>query len=387
MNIVFVSNFFNHYQSPLSDELFSLCEGKYWFVETETMPTERRKSGFPFIDRNYLVRAWESETDYRKAMDLCRNADVMIASSEIKTLPFKKKRLKSSKLTFEYSERPLKKGLLNLFSKTNLVNQFYYHTLFYNKPFYKLCAGAYVANDQYAMHSFRNKCFKFGYFPEVDAISIDEKAVPSDTVKLLWCARFLKWKHPEMMVELAQKLRMNGIKVEISMIGSGALFNEIQRQVNDRNLMSVIHLVGNVSNEKVHELMRSHDIFVLTSDKREGWGVVVNEAMANGSCVVCSDAVGCAPYLIMDKENGLLFRSEDISSLYKHVMWAIEHPDSRKTICTSAFKTIKEEWSPSNAAHNLFQLCSDLLVGRKSSIKDGPCSKATPLKYFNEYSD
>ena len=44
MQLVFVSNYFNHHLQPVSDRLFALCEskgGSYTFIQTEPMEKER----------------------------------------------------------------------------------------------------------------------------------------------------------------------------------------------------------------------------------------------------------------------------------------------------------------------------------------------------------
>ncbi|MCU1367475.1 MAG: hypothetical protein JWL72_2664 [Ilumatobacteraceae bacterium] len=62
------------------------------------------------------------------------------------------------------------------------------------------------------------------------------------------------------------------------------------------------------------ELMGLADAFVLASDSEE-WGLVVNEAMSSGTCVIVSDAVGCVPDLCVDDETALVFPSNDAAAL------------------------------------------------------------------------
>jgi glycosyltransferase involved in cell wall biosynthesis len=56
------------------------------------------------------------------------------------------------------------------------------------------------------------------------------------------------------------------------------------------------------------------DCLVLPS-LRESWGLVVNEGMATGLPAVVSDAVGCAPDLIVPGETGETFRRGDVDDL------------------------------------------------------------------------
>ena len=199
-------------------------------------------------------------------------------------------------------------------------------------------------------------------------------------VRILWCARMIGWKRPEMVVDLARRLSESRLNVEINMIGTGRLFKKIQKSIADYQLGNVLHLMGGIPNEKVLDLMKSHHLFLLTSTKREGWGVVVNEAMANACCVVSSDAVGSVPYLIQDGVNGRLFQSGNGESLYQAVKELVLDRGLREKLTTQAYKTISEEWSPERAAGNFVQLCESLLNHRECEIREGPCSLAEP--YF-----
>lgn len=381
MTIVFVSNFINHYQVTVADALYELCNGQYRFIETSEVPEERRKGGFDIIERPYLIRTWKGSEQEKIARRICLEADVLVYLSELCTLPYRIERLSQGKLTFEYAERWLKRGFINAFSKTCLVDHLYYFR-FRNKPLYKLCAGAYVPNDEYLMHSFVGKCYKFGYFSEIRPMDVEKVLEEKDksVVRILWCARMIGWKRPEMVVDLARRLSESKLNVEINMIGTGRLLKKIQKSIADYQLGNVLHLMGGMPNGKVLDLMKSHHIFLLTSTRREGWGVVVNEAMANACCVVSSDAVGSVPYLIEDGVNGRLFRSGDGNSLYKAVEALVLDKGQREQLTRQAYKTISEEWSPERAAGNFVQLCESLLSNRKCEIQEGPCSPAKP--YF-----
>ena len=43
---------------------------------------------------------------------------------------------------------------------------------------------------------------------------------------------------------------------------------------------------------------------------------------------------------------------EALDSLCEKVEWLWEHPTERKQIALNGYESIKEIWSPSNAAHN-----------------------------------
>ena len=45
----------------------------------------------------------------------------------------------------------------------------------------------------------------------------------------------------------------------------------------------------------------------------------------------------------------------------------------------NGYKTMRDVWSPKNAAINFLQLVEDIQQGRDCSIEDGPCSKTLPI--------
>ena len=377
MKIVFYTNFINHHQSVWSDELYRLLDGDFRLVETMPMFEWLKSSVYSdFSSRPYVIQVWKDNKSRKIAEELSATADVAIFGAD--SLDYEIIRAKYGKLSFEVSERWLKKGLLNLLSPRLLRNMWYYHTLFHNKPVYKLCSSAFAAGDQYKMFSFRDRCYKWGYFTKVDDYDIEQSlyARGNSEMRLMWCARFIKWKHPELAVKLAYRLKEKGYKFTLDMYGSGEELERTKDLVRKLDLGDVVNLCGNLPNEQILDQMRQHDIFLFTSDRNEGWGAVANEAMSNGCVLVGSDAIGSVPFLVKDGENGCVFKSGNQDSLLEKVEYLFNNPIETRKIAINGYYTLRDIWSPENAAKNLLKLIEDLQNGRDTSIADGPCSKA-----------
>ena len=380
MKIAYFGNTLNRHQAYVADELYDLTDGSYVYVETVPPRQENLSGGKQQLQRQYILRAYESEDVQKEALRIAREADVVLFGAE--SLEYEVERMRTTAgLAFEVSERWLKRGWLNLLSPRLLKNMWYYHTLFNNKPLYKLCSSAFGAGDQYRLHTFRDKCYKWGYFTKVDDLSVESLITSRKTEKptLMWCARFLKWKHPELVIFLAQRLKENGHNVQIDMYGTGVELEPTNLLCKELGVQDMVCFRGNVSNDEILKAMQEHDIFLFTSDKNEGWGAVLNEAMSNGCAVVASDTIGSVPYLVEDKTNGLIFKSENIDSLFEQVMYLIDHPNERNQMAISAYKTMRDVWSPQHAAENLLKLADNLSKGRTESVLVGPCSKALPI--------
>ena len=382
MKLAFFSCYLNHHQAIIADELYEMTNHSFVFVATTPIPAYRLRLGYSdYSDRPYLLKAYTSEEAMRSALEISKNSEVVLFGSD--SFRFQIERMKVGKLSFEVSERWLKRGLINLLSPRLLINMWYYHTLFYKKPIYKLCSSAYCANDQYLLHSFINRCFKWGYFTRIDEFDIDRslESSSSEIISIMWCSRFLSWKHPELPIELACRLKRDGYLFKIDMYGVG---NELERSMQLCERLGVTDVVffhgSKPNNDILHEL-RAHEIFLFTSDKNEGWGAVLNEAMSNGCAVVASDKIGSVPYLIRDGINGCIFKSGSLDSLYDKTATLLEDTKHRRTIAKQAYYDMVNLWSPKVAAKNLLQLIEDIQGGCESSIKEGPCSKAVPFSY------
>lgn len=373
MKITYYSVTLNHHQVHIADEFYRLLNDDFVFVETECIDDAKGDST-DYSKRKYLVQSWKDKQSFNYAMSLAQSSDVCIFGG-YKSLIFQKERLKRNLLSFEMSERWLKRGWLSLLSYRLLSYQWYYHTSWYNKQLYKLCCSGYTAKDQRQMHSFKGRCYKWGYFTKtVLDFNVNRAKARGEKIKIMWCARFLKLKHPELVVHLAKELKNRDYAFEINMYGDGPEFINTKNLAEELNVNDVLHIMGSRPHNDILSAMLEHDIFLFTSDRNEGWGVVANECMLSGCVLVISDEIGCTPFLINDGDNGFVFRSCDLQSLCSKVNWILDHKEEINRISINATKTIQEVWSPQRAVNNFLLLSRSLLSNTPSTILEGPCS-------------
>ena len=377
MTIAFATVALNIHQVGVSDELYKLSNGQFWFIETN-VPSEGNDKGgnTDFSRRPYLIRAHQSTEQYQRALQVVRDVDVFIYGSC--PIEYFKERVKTGKLTFLYSERWFKRGWVNIFSPRLIQQMLFYHLHCHGKPVYLLGSGAYAAQDFHKMFAFRGKSYKWGYFTTVPTLDIDAvlQVKRDDVVKILWVARFIPLKHAEKMVELAVKLKSMGEKYVVTMVGSGSEEERIKEMALQQGEAEYMHFTGAIPNTQVKELMKSYHIFCFTSNRLEGWGAVVNEAMGCGCCPVISIDTGAAPYLIKEGVNGFTFKLSKQDDLFEKVYWLVKHPEVREGMSLQAYTTIHDVWSPKNAASNFFRLATSLLSNIPFKVEDGPGSIA-----------
>ena len=385
MSIVFVSDTFHHHQKGVADALYELTKGSYCFITTLPLREERKKMGFENKYPEYVLDASSrSKEVLAKVQNIIDEADTVVLGSA----PFSllKNRLAANKLTFRYSERLWKQY------KHYLKTPFYILDNIKTRRCHLLCSSAFASHDYNAMGAFCGRCYKWGYFTPIPEVNMHTEANTDSTIHIMWCSRFLDWKHPELPIYLAKQLKEQGYDFVIDMFGSGTYLERTKELASILNVVEKIHFCGNVPNFQIVEAMRSSDIYLFTSDRGEGWGVVANESMSNGCVLVASDNIGSVPYLVKDMVNGCTFRSSSrlygfnrfgvsvdgkaLQSLTTKVEWLINHPNERRVISENAYKTMKETWNPRQAAINLLTLIDNIKQGHETSIVEGPCSKA-----------
>lgn len=385
MKVVFISNFLTHHQVPFCLEMQKRLGENFKFISTVRIFQWRLDLGFKDLDSEYdfVVKAYESSESYEEAKRLALDSDIVIMGSTTDDLI--EERLKQDKIVFRYRARVFyfPDGFIKtVFNKEKMQLFYNRHIKFKkNKNLYMLAANAYGANDFEFLGLYKNKIYKWGYFVETikydikDLINQKEK---NEKIEIIWVARFIKWKHPEIVIKLAKNLKKQGYNFEIKMLGTGVLEKKIKDEVNKNGLNDVVNIVGQVPSDKVKDYMNKANIFIGTSDYNEGWGAVVGEAMNAGCSIVANRQMGSVPYLIKEGETGFTYKS--YAELENKIKFLIKDKNIRTKIGENAYKYITEKWTSSIAAQNIIELFDSILNKRNFNIKEGPASKALPYK-------
>lgn len=379
MKIVVISNYYTHHQSELL-KAFSASENvECIFIETDNMSEERKQMGWEIAKPEKVIdyEYYANHLDEIKALIIA--SDIVIhGSAPIELL---KNRIKKRKLTFLYSERIYKKEC-----------KYYKYPLHYIrfwlqgkkcKNVYLLCAGSYTAADYYKTQTFVDRSYCWGYFPEVKRYDDIDKIIEwKHPASILWVARLIDWKHPETSIEVAKHLKADGYRFMMSLIGNGELEERLKERIAKEGLSDCVHMLGAMKPEQVREHMEQSEVFMFTSDRNEGWGAVLNEAMNSCCAVVASHAIGSVPFLLEDGVNGLIYKDGDIDGLYKKVKRLLDDRELRRRLGKNAYRTVSEVWSADEAAKRFLVLSNAILSGSKKPepFSIGPCSKAKIIK-------
>ncbi len=400
MRLVFVSNYINHHQMPVSMELNRLCReqgGSYAFVQTQPMEQERLDMGWgksleagnsggiragkdmeeslPAAD--FVHNYWEDEKGCQRMIE---EADAVIFGG-CEDERYIEARLEAGAPVWRYSEPLYKTGRYKCVSPRGLRKKYHDHTRYRKKRVYLLCAGAYVAGDFRLVGAYGGKRFRYGYFPafrqqDVEKLMAGKDQASRGRLRLLWAARMIDWKHPETALQVAAGLREQGTDFELDMIGDGVLRPEMQKQVKALGLERQVSFLGYCSPEETRAYMEKAHIFLATSDRQEGWGAVVNEAMNSGCALIAGKGMGAAPYLVRHGENGCLYDHKKPSQAVELARKLAEDAAQRKRLGSAAYGTVRTLWNPRVAAQRLYACIAAEIAGQElPEYEEGPLSR------------
>ena len=378
MKIAFISNYFNHHQKPLCDVFYRLCDD-YHFISTGRISAERLALGYKEMSAPYVLDI-HNDGVMQRVEQIIREADVVIAGSTPEYLL--KERKKTGGLIFRYAERPIKGERASLKYFPRLIKWNYYNPR--RAKIYLLSASAYAPYEYNRFGLFKNRMLKWGYFTEVEAYlnGFETLRGMKKRNSILWVARMIELKHPEIAVNVAERFRNEGYSFTLVMIGDGPLRADIETLISEKHLDDAVFLRGAVPPEEVRAEMKKTEIFLFTSDKNEGWGAVLNEAMNSGCAVVADHEIGAAPFLIKNGENGIIYKDGDFEDLFSKTKKMLDDKELLCKIGRNAYETMIREWSPQVAAERLISVSEAVLSGKAGTdlYKSGPCSKAEILK-------
>ncbi len=366
MRIVFVSNFLNHHQIPFCESLRTQCD-EFFFIATEISGSQ----GFQVSQKRDYVIDWHTEKTVAESLII--TADVVIfgaCPNELIAL-----RMREHKLSFLFSERFFKKGTWRRFIPTTRKTVHDRIIRYKDEPMYVLCASAYLVHDLELLGFPKEKCYRWGYFPEVKKYDDLEKNIGlKHPASILWVARLIGLKHPELPIKVARRLKTEGYTFTLNLIGSGEMQESLRKMISDYDVSDCVYMHGGMKPTEVREYMEKSQIFLFTSDRNEGWGAVMNESMNSGCAVVANRAIGSVPYLLKHGENGLIYDNEE--ELYQSVKLLLDRPEQCVSFGKAAYQTMIEAWNADEAAKRLMKLIDEVNAhGECDLFENGPCSR------------
>lgn len=198
--------------------------------------------------------------------------------------------------------------------------------------------------------------------PSIDPLSPKNEPLPTDVVEkvvkrfdidpdrplLVQVSRFDPWKDPLGVIDCYRLVKEAIPEVQLALVGAMAsddpegwfYYDRTLRHAGEDEDIHVLHNFHGVGPREVNAFQRAADV-VIQKSTREGFGLVVSEAMWKGKPVVGGRAGGI-PLQIRDGETGFLV--DNVAQCAERVLYLLQHPDVAARMGAAARERVRERF-------------------------------------------
>lgn len=178
----------------------------------------------------------------------------------------------------------------------------------------------------------------------VDATEIINKSIEAtptynkskDNIRICSIGRFVQAKAFDRLLRIINRLRDEGIAVELWILGDGQLRPEYEEYIAQNNLQQIVTLWGFQSNP--YSYLSQCDIFACSSIT-EGYSLVIAEAIVLGIPIISTNCAGPAE-LLADSKYGILVDNDE-ESLYHGLKKMVTDSEFRNQYVQQPLETSK----------------------------------------------
>lgn len=134
-----------------------------------------------------------------------------------------------------------------------------------------------------------------------------------NNLDFIYVGRLVKYKNVDVVIRALHEKYKNAATLHI--VGEGAEEENLKQLSRQLNFEKNVVFHGQLSRNKVYEMMKKSYCFIMVSDN-ETFGMVYIEAMLAG-CVTIASKAGGVDGVIVDGENGFLSKQGDVEELVK----------------------------------------------------------------------
>ena len=195
------------------------------------------------------------------------------------------------------------------------------------RKYIKYINGVYSMGDL-GVRFYRNishswKIIPFAYCVDHSKIAKKTK-INAGIFKFVYVGSLSRRKNVQLIIRALQKCK-HLEEISLDIIGDGAERNSLIKLVHRFHLEENVKFIGNKSMSEIYNILQKYDALILPS-LHDGWGAVINEAMAAGLYVLCSNKCG-AKTLITSSKYGMVFKLS-VKSLSKKIDYIVTNKNS-----------------------------------------------------------
>lgn len=144
---------------------------------------------------------------------------------------------------------------------------------------------------------------------------IEDLKFNSEEINIISVAKLMKLKGYDRLVNVQKKLRADGFKTHVYIVGKGEEQNHLQKLIEENNIVDSWTFVGFKSNP--YKYVKNADLYVCSS-RKEGFSTAVTEALIVGTPVVSTNCSGATELLGYNNEYGIVTENNE-EALYEGI--------------------------------------------------------------------
>jgi glycosyltransferase involved in cell wall biosynthesis len=164
------------------------------------------------------------------------------------------------------------------------------------------------------------------YHCELSAfLALQKSHKANQALTFFFCGQMILRKGVDLLLRAFDRLVAKGFNVRLLLVGREADLPNFMKIVSPAARMRIDY-EGFQPPEQLPEYFSRADVFVMPS-RHDGWGVVINQALAAGLPIITSDAVGAGLDLVENRINGIRVAAADVDALYTAMETFALNPD------------------------------------------------------------
>jgi glycosyltransferase involved in cell wall biosynthesis len=180
------------------------------------------------------------------------------------------------------------------------------------------------------------------------------------TLRIAAIGRLVEKKGFQHLLPAAAELLDQGVKMDLRIAGTGIMAEELEASIDQLRLGGYVRLLGPQTQDQVHELLHSADVFVApcvvgADGNADGMPTVLLEAMATGVPCVSTSVTGI-PEVVRNGSTGVLVRPGNPHALARGIRTLVSPGADRLAISRNARTVIEEDYDVHRQAELLRSL-------------------------------
>jgi glycosyltransferase involved in cell wall biosynthesis len=206
--------------------------------------------------------------------------------------------------------------------------------------------------------------------PGPDESGLRERlALPDDAVVAGFVATLDRAHHFKRLdVAIDALAELGDQRMHLVVAGGGELTEEFRRRAQDRGLGECVHFLGAVPHPELPDVLRACDLFLLTTEPPESFGIVLIEAMASGLPVVATDYPGVRA-VVVEGETGILAPRGDVGTVAGGLRELLDAgAEGRRRMGAAGRERAEREWNWPRLVDRMDAAYAEAIVARAAKM-------------------